>query len=84
MTVTQDWSIHQKGVSMTISSSLNAGVAGLTANASRLGAISDNIANSSTLGYRRVEASFESLVVSGNGGNYAAGGRARHDAEADR
>ena len=59
---------------MTISSSLNAGVAGLTANASRLGAISDNIANSSTLGYRRVEASFESLVVSGNGGNYAAGG----------
>ncbi|MGR3461926.1 MAG: flagellar hook protein FlgE [Roseovarius sp.] len=59
---------------MTISSSLNAGVAGLSANASRLAAISDNIANASTFGYRRVETSFDSLVVRGTGGNYAAGG----------
>ena len=59
---------------MTISSSLNAGIAGLSANASRLGAISDNIANSSTFGYRRVEASFDSLVSSGTGGEYSAGG----------
>ncbi|MDZ7710134.1 MAG: flagellar hook-basal body complex protein [Roseovarius sp.] len=59
---------------MTISSSLNASVAGLNANASRLAAISDNIANASTAGYRRVETSFDSLVLSGNGGNYAAGG----------
>ena len=35
---------------MTISSSLNAGVAGLSANASRLSTISDNIANSNTFG----------------------------------
>jgi len=59
---------------MTISSSLNAGVAGLNANATRLAAISDNIANSATFGYRRVEANFESLVISSNGGSYAAGG----------
>jgi len=59
---------------MTISSSLNAGVAGLNANASRLAAISDNIANSSTFGYRRVETSFDSLVLAGRGGNYTAGG----------
>jgi flagellar hook protein FlgE len=59
---------------MTISSSLNAGVAGLNANASRLAAISDNIANSSTFGYRRVETSFDSLVLAGAGGNYSAGG----------
>ena len=59
---------------MTISSSLNASVAGLSANASRLATISDNIANASTFGYRRVETSFDSLVISGNGGNYAAGG----------
>lgn len=59
---------------MTISSSLNAGVAGLTSNATRLAAISDNIANSSTFGYKRVEASFESLVLSQNGGRYSAGG----------
>ncbi|MEI4232670.1 flagellar hook protein FlgE [Roseovarius sp. D22-M7] len=59
---------------MTISSSLNAGVAGLNANASRLATISDNIANSSTFGYRRVESNFESMVLSQNGGKYAAGG----------
>ncbi|MBE0453064.1 flagellar hook protein FlgE [Roseovarius autotrophicus] len=65
---------------MTISSSLNASVAGLNANASRLAAISDNVANSSTFGYRRVETSFESLVISGNGGKYVAGG-VRADSE---
>ncbi|MAN97837.1 MAG: flagellar biosynthesis protein FlgE [Roseovarius sp.] len=74
MPVSQGWSTQQKGVSMTISSSLNASVAGLNANATRLATISDNIANSSTFGYRRVEADFESVVISGRGGSYAAGG----------
>ena len=59
---------------MTISSSLNAGVAGLGANATRLAAISDNISNSATYGYKRVEADFQSLVISSNGGSYSAGG----------
>ena len=59
---------------MTISSSLNAGVAGLNANASKLASISDNIANASTYGYRRVETTFHSMVTAGNGGKYAAGG----------
>lgn len=59
---------------MTISSSLNAGVAGLSANASRLAAISQNIANSSTFGYKRIETDFHSVVISGNGGSYSAGG----------
>lgn len=59
---------------MTISSSLNAGVAGLQANATRLATISDNIANSSTYGYKRVETNFESMVISNNGGTYSAGG----------
>ena len=62
---------------MTISSSLNAGVAGLNANATRLATISDNIANSSTYGYKRAEADFHSLVISGNEGKYSAGGVAR-------
>ena len=66
--------MQQKGVSMTISSSLNAGVAGLTANASRLAAISDNIANSGTFGYKRMESDFQSMVISGNSGAYSAGG----------
>ncbi|WP_375229562.1 flagellar hook protein FlgE [Roseobacter sp. S98] len=59
---------------MSISSSLNAGVAGLQTNAQRLASISDNIANSSTFGYKRVETDFESMVLSGGGGSYAAGG----------
>ena len=59
---------------MTISSSLNAGVAGLAANATRLGTISDNIANSATNGYKRVETDFQSMVMSSRGGTYTAGG----------
>jgi len=58
---------------MTISSSLNAGVSGLNANATRLATISDNIANSSTFGYKRAEADFHSLVLNGSG-SYTAGG----------
>ncbi|WP_420585376.1 flagellar hook protein FlgE [Ruegeria sp.] len=59
---------------MTISSSLNAGVASLKANANRLATISDNIANSSTFGYKRVETDFHSMVTTGQGGSYSAGG----------
>ncbi|WP_108258925.1 flagellar hook protein FlgE [Mangrovicoccus ximenensis] len=59
---------------MTISSSLNAGVMGLNANAARLSTISDNIANSNTFGYKRVETDFHSLVTSSNGSTYSAGG----------
>ena len=60
---------------MTISSALNAGVAGLNANASRLATISDNIANSGTYGYKRAMTDFEALVMSrSSGASYAAGG----------
>ncbi len=61
---------------MTISSSLNAGVAGLNANAARLATISDNIANSGTYGYKRSQADFSSMVLAGDAGigEYSAGG----------
>jgi flagellar hook protein FlgE len=60
---------------MTISSSLNAGVAGLNANATRLAAIADNIANSATYGYKRSHVDFHSMVVEGQTGTrYSAGG----------
>lgn len=60
---------------MTISSSLNAGVAGLNANATRLAAISDNISNSSTAGYKRASTEFGAMVLGGTGeGRYTAGG----------
>ena len=62
---------------MSLSSSMNAGVAGLRSNATRLATISDNIANSATYGYRRANTAFHSMVV-GSGiagqGAYAAGG----------
>ena len=59
---------------MSISSSLNAGVSGLNANATRLATISDNIANSSTYGYKRMTADFASLVIGSAPGMFAAGG----------
>ncbi|MFT4782557.1 MAG: flagellar hook protein FlgE [Paracoccaceae bacterium] len=64
----------RKALLMTISSSLNAGVAGLAANASKLATIADNIANSSTVGYKRSEADFHSMVISAGSGKYSAGG----------
>lgn len=59
---------------MTISSSLNAGVAGLSVNASRLATIADNIANSGTNGYKRAVADFHSMVIDQGSGIYSAGG----------
>ena len=60
---------------MTISSSLNAGVSGLNANATRLATISDNIANSATYGYKRSTVDFNAIVTGARGaGYYSAGG----------
>jgi len=59
----------------TLYSSFNAGISGLNANATRLSAISDNIANTGTIGYKRVITSFNSMVMSGSHyGPYIAGG----------
>ncbi len=59
---------------MGISSSLNAGVSGLNANANKLAAISDNIANSQTYGYKRADVDFASMAVSDSRTPYTAGG----------
>jgi len=59
---------------MGISSSLNAGVAGLAVNAVKLSTISDNIANSQTIGYKRADAEFADLVLQQQSGAYSAGG----------
>lgn len=59
---------------MGLSSSLNAGVMGLAVNATKLATISDNIANSQTIGYKRVDTNFSSLVLQQVGGAYNAGG----------
>lgn len=60
---------------MGLSSSMNAGVAGLSVNSTRLSGISDNIANSDTFGYKRVETDFIAMVTQqSSAGYYEAGG----------
>lgn len=59
---------------MGISSSMNAGVSGLNANANKLGTISDNIANSQTNGYKRADVDFASMTVNDSRTAYAVGG----------
>jgi flagellar hook protein FlgE len=59
---------------MGISSSMNAGVSGLNANANKLATISDNIANSQTYGYKRADVDFASMAVSDSRTPYTAGG----------
>ena len=59
---------------MSINSAMLAGVSGLVANSSALAAISDNIANVNTVGYKRSGANFSSMVMSSKTGLYSAGG----------
>lgn len=59
---------------MSISSSMNAGVAGLSAQAANLSTISDNIANSATAGYKRATTDFAAMVIGEGAGSYTAGG----------
>lgn len=59
----------------TLYSSFNAGISGLNANSTRLSAISDNIANTGTQGYKRMTTSFHTMVLgSGPGAPFIAGG----------
>ncbi|WP_454717571.1 flagellar hook protein FlgE [Caulobacter segnis] len=60
---------------MSINSAMLAGVSGLIANSSALAAISDNIANVNTVGYKRSTSNFSTLVTSGSKNQtYSAGG----------
>ncbi len=60
---------------MSIYTALRAGVSGLTANSSALAAISDNIANVNTVGYKRSGVEFSALVNAQNSNTtYNAGG----------
>jgi flagellar hook protein FlgE len=67
---------------MSINSAMLAGVTGLISNSSALAAISDNIANANTVGYKRVGMDFSSLVTNGaNLNGYSAGGVAAFSRE---
>ena len=60
---------------MSINSAMLSGVAGLVSNSAALGAISDNIANVNTVGYKQNVTQFEDLVTaSAAAGAYNSGG----------
>ena len=60
---------------MSINSAMLAGVSGLIANSSALAAITDNIANVNTVGFKRSTSNFSTLVTSGTKSQaYSAGG----------
>ena len=48
---------------MSLFSAMNTAVSGLSAQSSAFGNISDNVANSQTVGFKRVDTSFEDLVA---------------------
>jgi flagellar hook protein FlgE len=59
---------------MSINSALQAAASGLTAQSSALSAISNNIANSQTVGYKNNDVAFETLVTGQTGSNITGGG----------
>ena len=64
---------------MSINSAMLSGVSGLIANSSALAALSDNIANVNTVGYKRSTANFSTLVTAqSKNATYSAGGRHFH------
>ena len=73
---------------MSLYGALFTGVSGLKAQASKIGVISDNIANVNTVGYKSTEVQFETIVVNNNATanpSYSPGGvLARTRAEIDK
>jgi flagellar hook protein FlgE len=63
---------------MGLYSTMRTGASGMSAQANRLGAVSDNIANSSTTGYKRASMEFSSLVLDSGGTEYVSGGVESH------
>lgn len=59
---------------MSINSAMLAGVSGLTANSAALAAISQNIANVNTVGYKRTQGDFSTVINRQSSGGYSAGG----------
>ena len=51
---------------MSLFGALTAAISGLTAQSRALGHISDNVANSQTIGYKRVDTNFVSYITQSN------------------
>jgi flagellar hook protein FlgE len=63
---------------MSLYSALTASASGMAAQTNKLAAVSDNIANVNTTGYKRASAEFEALVNQFNTSSYNAAGVATH------
>ncbi|WP_321340774.1 flagellar hook protein FlgE [Breoghania sp.] len=59
---------------MSLFGVMRTGVSGMNAQSSKLGTVADNIANSSTTGYKRAASEFSSQVLSQGSGSYNSGG----------
>lgn len=59
---------------MSIFGTMKTAVSGMNAQANRLGTVGDNIANSSTVGYKRASTAFSTLVLPSTQGSYTSGG----------
>jgi len=59
---------------MSLFGMMRTSVSGMNAQASRLGTVSDNIANAGTTGYKRSGTEFSSLVLASGGSDYNSGG----------
>ncbi|OYW36419.1 MAG: flagellar hook protein FlgE, partial [Azorhizobium sp. 12-66-6] len=58
---------------MSLYGSLRTSVSGMSAQSNKLGTISENIANSSTTGYKKASTEFSSLILQSGGGEYNSG-----------
>ncbi|KFB09176.1 flagellar hook protein FlgE [Nitratireductor basaltis] len=59
---------------MSLYGMMRTGVSGMNAQANRLSTVADNIANSSTNGYKRAKTEFSTLVIPSTQGSYNSGG----------
>lgn len=58
---------------MSLYGMMRTGVSGMNAQANRLSAVAENIANSSTVGYKRADTQFSSLVLPSTAGQFNSG-----------
>ncbi|MGF0537366.1 flagellar hook protein FlgE [Agrobacterium sp. ES01] len=59
---------------MSLYGTMRTGVSGMNAQANLLGTVGDNIANSSTVGYKKASTQFSSMILPSAGGTYNSGG----------
>ncbi len=59
---------------MSIYSAMRTSTSGMAGQANRLGAVADNVANVSTVGYKRAEVNFSSLLIEPGPSTYTPGG----------